>query len=82
MTDILKRIREPKDIKKLTMEEMGDLAQEIRLEMIQVISKIGGHFGGGLGVVELTIALHRVFDTDSGQGLSGMSDTRPTPTRC
>lgn len=63
MTDILKRIREPKDIKKLTMEEMGDLAQEIRLEMIQVLSKIGGHFGGGLGVVELTIALHRVFDT-------------------
>ncbi len=63
MTDILNGIREPLDIRKLSMEEMETLAQEIRSEMIRVLSGIGGHFGGGLGVVELTIALHRVFDT-------------------
>ncbi|MHB1285469.1 MAG: 1-deoxy-D-xylulose-5-phosphate synthase [Leptospirales bacterium] len=63
MGDLLGRISGPEDVKRLPEKDLPLLAREIREEMIRVLSGIGGHFGGGLGVVELTIALHRVFDT-------------------
>ncbi len=60
---ILSRINAPSDLKRLSVTELENLAQEIREELIAVISKNGGHLGPNLGVVELTIALHYVFDT-------------------
>ncbi len=62
MDSILKRINNPSDLKKLSLEELLTLAQEIREEIIRVVSKNGGHLSSNLGVVELTIALHLVFD--------------------
>ncbi len=62
MDSILKRINNPSDLKKLSFEELLTLAQEIREEIIRVVSKNGGHLSSNLGVVELTIALHLVFD--------------------
>lgn len=53
----------PTHVKKLTLEQLQQLAGEIRQELITVLSKNGGHVGPNLGVVELTIALHRVFNT-------------------
>ncbi len=53
----------PEHVRKLTLEQLGVLAQEIREELITVLSKNGGHLGPNLGVVELTLALHRVFET-------------------
>ncbi|NQU10996.1 1-deoxy-D-xylulose-5-phosphate synthase [bacterium] len=55
-------INSPADVKLLTLDQLNVLAQEIRDELIQVLSRTGGHLGPNLGVVELTIALHRVFD--------------------
>ena len=60
---ILDRIRSPADIKTLGEEDLPQLAQEVREVLIQVLSQTGGHLGPNLGVVELTIALHRVFNT-------------------
>src|SRR5512133_3436951 len=66
-TDAPKRfldgIRSPADIKALREQDLPQLAQEVRDELIKVLSQTGGHLGPNLGVVELTIALHRVFDT-------------------
>lgn len=62
MNSILKRINNPSDLKKLSFEELLILAQEIREEIIRVVSKNGGHLSSNLGVVELTIAIHLVFD--------------------
>src|SRR6266403_670875 len=59
----LDMINSPADVKLLTMEQLQTLAQEIRDELITVLSKTGGHLAPNLGVVELTIALHRVFDS-------------------
>jgi 1-deoxy-D-xylulose-5-phosphate synthase len=59
----LDMINKPADVKLLTPEQLQTLAQEIREELINVLSKTGGHLGPNLGVVELTIALHRVFDS-------------------
>src|SRR5438034_10366742 len=56
-------IRWPADIKALNEEDLPQLAQEVRDELIKVLSQTGGHLGPNLGVVELTIALHRVFET-------------------
>ena len=63
MARLLDTIDSPADVKKLPMEQLPQLAQEIRDELISVLAKTGGHLGPNLGVVELTIALHRVFDT-------------------
>ncbi|MCK4306747.1 1-deoxy-D-xylulose-5-phosphate synthase [candidate division WOR-3 bacterium] len=60
---ILNHIDSPKDIKELSIKELMGLANEIREEIIDVVSKTGGHIGPSLGAVELTLALHRVFDT-------------------
>jgi len=63
MTNLLEQINSPKDLKKLTLEEKENLSQEIRDLIIDVTSKNGGHVASNLGVVELTIALHSIFDT-------------------
>jgi len=60
---LLDGIRSPADVKALGEEDLPQLAQEVRDELIKVLSQTGGHLGPNLGVVELTIALHRVFDT-------------------
>ena len=62
-SSILAGISSPSDVKALPSEAMPLLAQEIREELTSVLSKTGGHLGPNLGVVELTIALHRVFET-------------------
>ena len=60
---LLAQIRSPRDVKDLSAEELPQLAAEIRDTLIKIVSKNGGHLGPNLGVVELTIALHRVFDS-------------------
>lgn len=62
-TPLLDKVSFPADLRKLDDKEMPQLAAELRSEMIDAVSKTGGHLGAGLGVVELTIALHKVFDT-------------------
>jgi 1-deoxy-D-xylulose-5-phosphate synthase len=62
MNQLLDRVEGPEDVKKLNPKELNQLAQEIRELIIQVVSKTGGHLSPNLGVVELTLALHRVFD--------------------
>ena len=62
-TPLLDSISSPKDLKKLTIDELGTLADELRADLIHKVSRTGGHLGAGLGVVELTVALHHVFDT-------------------
>jgi len=61
----LDKVNFPSDIKKLSIDELKILSEEIRKEMIEAVSVTGGHLGAGLGVVELTVALHYVFDTPS-----------------
>ncbi len=63
MSKILETINSPADVKRLTMEQLTDLAAEIRERLILSVAKTGGHIGPNLGVVELTIAMHYVFDT-------------------
>ncbi|MEE4595646.1 1-deoxy-D-xylulose-5-phosphate synthase [Streptomyces sp. DSM 41524] len=60
---LLTRITGPRDLDRLTPEELDQLAAEIRSFLVDAVSKTGGHLGPNLGVVELTIALHRVFDS-------------------
>ncbi|HBM86834.1 MAG TPA: 1-deoxy-D-xylulose-5-phosphate synthase, partial [Opitutae bacterium] len=60
---LLERIQSPDDVKKLTEEQLPQLAAEIRERIISTTSQNGGHIGPNLGVVELTVGLHRVFNT-------------------
>jgi len=60
---ILDRINSPADLKPLTRDELRTVSAEMRERLIEVCSRTGGHIGAGLGVVELTVALHTVFDT-------------------
>src|SRR5688572_23146941 len=62
-TPLLDRVRNPHDLRALDDAELPQLAAELRQETIDAVSVTGGHLGAGLGVVELTIALHKVFDT-------------------
>jgi 1-deoxy-D-xylulose-5-phosphate synthase len=62
-TPLLDRIKTPADVRELPESELKQLAEELRRETISVVSVTGGHLGAGLGVVELTVALHYVFDT-------------------
>ena len=64
---ILDRIASPADVRALSRDELPLLAEEMRGRLIDVCSRTGGHIGAGLGVVELTIALHRTFDTPKDQ---------------
>jgi len=63
MSDYLSKVKSPADVKKLGMVELERLAEEIRERLILGVAKTGGHIGPNLGVVELTIAMHYVFDT-------------------
>ena len=60
---LLDQIKYPTDLRKLNKKDLKEVANELREELIDVVSDTGGHLGAGLGVVELTIALHYVFDT-------------------
>ncbi|MDG2420386.1 MAG: 1-deoxy-D-xylulose-5-phosphate synthase [Gammaproteobacteria bacterium] len=62
-TPLLDQVNNPTDLKKLDIEQLSTLADELRLFLLYSVGQTGGHFGAGLGVVELTIALHYVFDT-------------------
>src|SRR3954467_12041327 len=61
--NLLDGIHSPADIKALDERDLQQLAQEVRDRLIEALSQTGGHLGPNLGVVELTIALHRVFNT-------------------
>lgn len=61
MSAVLDTINEPYDLRRLTYPELEQLADEIRHELISIVTNTGGHLASNLGVVELTIALHRVF---------------------
>ncbi len=63
LTPLLDRVREPRDLRNLSTEQLRALADELRAETIDAVSTTGGHLGASLGVVELTVALHAVFDT-------------------
>ena len=63
MEELLSGIKSPADVKRLTIPQLAQLAEEIRERLIVGVSKTGGHIGPNLGVVELTLALHYVFDT-------------------
>ncbi|MBT5535458.1 1-deoxy-D-xylulose-5-phosphate synthase, partial [Candidatus Poribacteria bacterium] len=60
---LLDRVGNTSDIRDLSRQELHELAREARDRHIDVVSQVGGHFGASLGVVELTVALHYVFDT-------------------
>jgi 1-deoxy-D-xylulose-5-phosphate synthase len=88
---LLDRVKTPKDIRTLSRPELHELAKEARERHIDVVSQVGGHFGASLGVTELTVALHYVFDTprdkiiwDTGHQayihkiLTGRNDRLPT----
>ncbi len=62
-TPLLDKIKNPQDLKKLQVSELKILAEELRAELVDAVSVTGGHLGAGLGVVELTIAIHYLFDT-------------------
>ena len=64
---LLDRINDPADLRSLSPEELTTLAQDIRDRLVDVCSRTGGHIGAGLGVVELTIALHYAFQTPRDQ---------------
>ncbi|WP_280139074.1 1-deoxy-D-xylulose-5-phosphate synthase N-terminal domain-containing protein, partial [Pseudovibrio sp. POLY-S9] len=60
---LLDQIQNPSDLKKVPEDRLQQVAEELREEMVDAVSVTGGHLGAGLGVVELTVALHHVFDT-------------------
>src|SRR6266513_5828127 len=60
---ILERVHSPADLKPMTRDELRAVSEELRARLIETCSRTGGHIGAGLGVVELTVALHTVFDT-------------------
>jgi 1-deoxy-D-xylulose-5-phosphate synthase len=63
LTPLLDKIRTPADLRRLPQDDLRQLAAELRAETVDAVSVTGGHLGAGLGVVELTVALHYVFDT-------------------
>ena len=62
-TPLLDQIRTPQDLRTFEPARLPQIADELRHDLINAVSKTGGHLGAGLGVVELTVALHHVFDT-------------------
>ncbi|MBX7199986.1 MAG: 1-deoxy-D-xylulose-5-phosphate synthase [Rhodospirillaceae bacterium] len=62
-TPLLDRVEKPADLRNLSIEQLTQLADELRADTIDSVSRTGGHLGAGLGVVELTVALHHVFET-------------------
>ncbi|MCB2046218.1 MAG: 1-deoxy-D-xylulose-5-phosphate synthase, partial [Novosphingobium sp.] len=62
-TPLLDLVHLPEDLRRLETRQLRQLADELRSEMIAAVGQTGGHLGSGLGVVELTVAVHYVFDT-------------------
>src|SRR6187455_6488 len=62
-TPLLDTVDTPEDLRRLERKDLRQLADELRAEMIDAVGSTGGHLGSGLGVVELTVAVHYVFDT-------------------
>ncbi|WP_275944267.1 1-deoxy-D-xylulose-5-phosphate synthase N-terminal domain-containing protein, partial [Gluconacetobacter asukensis] len=60
---LLDRVSAPRDLRNLSVDQLRQLAEELRAETVDAVSTTGGHLGASLGVVELTVALHAVFDT-------------------
>ena len=60
---LLNKISYPSDLRKIKKNKLKQVSEELRNELIDVVSETGGHLGAGLGVVELTVALHYVFNT-------------------
>ena len=82
----LESITGPADVKAMSRQQIEELAQEIRDFLVREVSRTGGHLGPNLGVVELTIALHRVFDSpadvivfDTGHQSYCLLYTSPSP---
>jgi len=75
ITPLLDSINIPEDIKKLNKNQLTALADELREFLLYTVGKSGGHLGAGLGVVELTVALHYIFDTPKDK-LYGMLDIK------
>ena len=67
MTRLLDKINTPIDLRKLDRSQLPQVAEEIRETIIDTVSRVGGHFGGNLGIVELTLALHYVYETPRDQ---------------
>ena len=63
MSKLLEQINYPKDLRKLKKNQLKQVSEELREELISVVSETGGHLGAGLGVVELTVAIHYIFNT-------------------
>ncbi len=63
MYNVLNKINGPEDVKKLSLEELNELAEDIREGLFHRLTKIGGHFGPNFGIVETEIAMHYVFDS-------------------
>ncbi len=80
MGKYLDTINDPVDVRRLKIEELDVLAEELRQEVISVVSEVGGHFASTLGAIELTLALHYAFETPKDR-LIWDKDTRLTPTR-
>ena len=76
----LSNINDPRDIKSLTPEELTVLAAELRQEILGAVSDSGGHLASNLGAIELTLALHYVFNTPRDRLIWDV--TRPTLTSC
>ena len=74
---ILDRIEQPADLRRLRPEDLAQLAQECRETIIETISKTGGHLASNLGVVELTLALHRAFDSPRDRRSATSAPVRP-----
>ena len=77
---LLDAIENPGDLRKLDTAKLTQVSEELRDFLIHSVSTRGGHFAAGLGTVELTVALHYVFETPA-IASSGMSAIRPIPTR-
>src|ERR1700744_742284 len=65
LTPLLDRVEYPSDLRNFSAEQLKQLADELRAETIDAVSTTGGHLGAALGVVELTVAIHAIFDTPS-----------------
>ena len=78
---LLAQIESPADLRRLPATALSPVADELREFLVQTVSQMGGHFAAGLGTVELTVALHYVFETPHDR-LVWTWATRPIPTRC
>ncbi len=80
-TPMLDRVQDVSDLRCMRDDDLLQLADELRAETVSIVSETGGHLGSSLGVIELTVAIHAVFDTPVTSS-SGMSAINATRTRC